>query len=129
MNGLQTITSKYSVKETADRVVEQIETEEWHLFARIDHSGEAKKKGIELRPTEVVLFGNPSIGTRLMQDSQTSAIDLPVKALVWEDQEGTVTVGYNTISWLRERHQLTDEETMKQIADVLDRVCTTAAGN
>lgn len=129
MNGLQTITSKYSVKKTADRIVEQIEAEGWHLFARIDHSGEAKKKSIELRPTEVILFGNPSIGTKLMQDNQTSAIDLPAKALIWEDREGTVTIGYNTTSWLRERHLLTDEETLNQIAAVLDLVCSTAAGN
>ncbi len=128
MNELQTIISKYSVKETANRIVEQIEAEDWHLFARIDHSGEAKKKGIELRPTEVILFGNPSIGTKLMQDNQTSAIDLPVKAMIWEDKVGKVTIGYNTTVWLKKRHQLTDEETLKQIAAVLDNVCISAAG-
>lgn len=128
MKGLHTFRSQYSVTRTADRIEKQIEAEGWHLFARIDHAGEAKKKGVELRPTEVVLFGNPSIGTMLMQDQQTAAIDLPVKALVWEDEDGTVTIGYNTTDWLQERHQLTNEETLNQIAAVLDRVCSMAAG-
>ncbi len=127
MEGIHTIESHYSVKETADRIVKQIEMEDWHLFARIDHSGQAREKGIELRPTEVVLFGNPAIGTRLMLDNQTSAIDLPVKALVWEDEEGKVTIGYNTTDWLKKRHHLSDQNTLKQIGAVLYNICSRAA--
>jgi len=128
MEGIHTIESNYSVNETTDRIVDIIEAEGWHLFARIDHSGQAKRKGLELRPTQVVLFGNPAIGTRLMQDNQTSAIDLPVKALVWEDEGGRVTVGYNTVDWLKRRHHLTDQGTLEQIGTVLHKVCSEAAG-
>ena len=63
-----------------------IEAQGWCLFARIDHAEHARKKGLDLRPTELVLFGNPRIGTRLMQESRLSAIDLPMKALAWEDE-------------------------------------------
>ena len=83
MNGLKTATSEIPVKETVDRMISVIEQQGWHLFARIDHAEQARKKGLELRPTELILFGNPEIGTLLMQDCQLAAIDLPMKALAW----------------------------------------------
>lgn len=70
MNGLTTATSDFTVKETIDRMVSIIEAQDWHLFARIDHAAHARKKGLTLRPTELILFGNPVIGTLLMQDCQ-----------------------------------------------------------
>lgn len=127
MTGLKSMVSDFSVKETVDRMIKKIEEKGWHIFAHIDHAKQALDKGIELRPTRVVLFGNPKIGTLLMQDVQSVAIDLPVKALVWEDEKGRVQVAYNTMSWLKERHGLTDETTIKNIGKILENVCQYAA--
>lgn len=124
--GLQTFKSASSVQESVDRMVAQIDQDGWHVFARIDHAKEARDKGLELRPTELLLFGNPKIGTKLMQDRQISAIDLPMKALVWEDAGGQVYVACNEIKWLKRRHDLSDGATLGRIAEVLGRVC--AAG-
>jgi len=125
-NGLNTLTSEFSVKESIDRMVSVIEGEGWHLFARIDHAEHARKKGLELRPTELILFGNPEIGTLLMQDRQLVGIDLPVKALAWEDERGQVRIAHNSMQWLKQRHRLTDEATVKTIAAVLAKVCASA---
>jgi uncharacterized protein (DUF302 family) len=126
MNGLQTAKSNSPVQETVNRMVAQIEEEGWHLFARIDHAKEARQKGLELRPTELILFGNPEIGSKLMQDRQISAIDLPMKALAWEDEEGQVHIACNDMEWLKQRHNLTDDETIKSIAEVISKVCQAA---
>ena len=123
MNGIKIIKSNKSVKETVRRMITTIEEEGWHLFAHIDHAAEANKKGLELRSTEVILFGNPEIGTLLMQSTQSVAIDLPMKAMVWEDEEGNVYVGYNTLEWLIKRHGLKDDVTIKNIAAVVEKVC------
>ncbi|MGH8801328.1 MAG: DUF302 domain-containing protein [Casimicrobiaceae bacterium] len=100
-----------------------IEQQGWHLFARIDHADHARRKGLELRPTELILFGNPEIGTLLMQDHQLTAIDLPMKALAWEDEQGQVRIAHNTVQWLKQRHELTDEATLQAIAAILAKVC------
>lgn len=126
MNGLKTATSAFPVAETIDRMLAIIEAQGWHLFARIDHAGLARKKGLVLRPTELILFGNPEIGTRLMQDRQLAAIDLPLKVLVWEDGQGQVRVTYNDMQWLKQRHGLTDAATLRTIDAVLSRVCAAA---
>ena len=76
------------------------------VFARIDHGANAAQVGLELRPTELLLFGHPKGGTPLMQDKQTSGIDLPIKALAWQDEEGKVWLTYNEASWLAARHEL-----------------------
>ena len=126
MQGLQIAESAFPVKEAVDRMVEAVEEEGWHLFARIDHAGQARKKGLELRPTELILLGNPEIGTRLMQDRQVAAIDLPMKVLAWEDADGTVRIAHNSMAWLEERHGLTDAATLRAIGEVLTRVCAAA---
>lgn len=126
MKGLKTIQSDFSVTETVEILKKAIENQGWHLFAHIDHAKQAQKNGLKLRPTQVILFGNPKIGTLLMQDQQSAAIDLPVKALVYEDEKGRVLISYNTTTWLRERHQLTDEATIKTISTVLKTVCHAA---
>ena len=123
MNSLKTITSDFSVVETVNRMAEQIEKEGWHLFARIDHAKEAKKKGLVLRPTELILFGNPEIGTLLMQDQQIAAIDLPMKVLAWEDEGGQVHVTYNDLEWIRRRHGLTDYEVLNKIKQIVGTIC------
>lgn len=126
MKGLKTIQSDFSVEETVEILKKEIGKQGWHLFAHIDHAKEAQKKGLQLRPTQVILFGNPQIGTLLMQDQQTAAIDLPAKALVYEDEKKRVLIVYNTTDWLRERHQLRDEATIKKISSVLEDVCQSA---
>lgn len=126
MNGLNTAPSAFPVGETIDRMVSIIEAQGWHLFARIDHAEHARRKGLELRPTELILFGNPEIGTLLMQDRQLAAIDLPMKALAWEDELGQVRVACNSMQWLKQRHGLTDEATIRAIDAVLAKVCASA---
>jgi len=129
MNELHTATSDFSVKKTVDRMVSQIEKEGWHLFARIDHAEEARHKGLKLRPTELILFGNPEAGTRLMQEQQITAIDLPMKALAFEDANGQTRIACNNIAWLKERHGLTDDETIAGIDNTIKNVCSSATGN
>ncbi len=108
MKGLKTISSNYPVKETIERLVSIAQTLGLTLFARIDHSANALKSGLQLRPTELIILGNPKAGTLLMQDNQTAGIDLPIKALAWEDESGKVWLTYNEAAWLKERHSLKD---------------------
>jgi uncharacterized protein (DUF302 family) len=103
-NGLATCMSSHGPKETMDRLVAAVTRRGMTLLARIDHAAAAAKVGMELRPTEVVLFGNPRGGTPLMQAVQTMGIDLPLKALVWQDAAGKTWLGYNDPNWLAKRH-------------------------
>jgi uncharacterized protein (DUF302 family) len=105
-NGLITLASSFSARETMDRLIAAVTAAGLHIFARIDHAANATQVGMELRPTELLIFGNPRGGTPLMQDRQTAGIDLPVKALVWEDEEGKVWLTYNEAKWLARRHEL-----------------------
>jgi uncharacterized protein (DUF302 family) len=104
--GLVTIRSQVSVSETIDRFVAGATRRGLTVFARIDHADGAAKAGLQLRPTELVIFGHPRGGTPLMVDRQTAGIDLPVKALAWEDAEGKVWLTYNDARWLADRHGL-----------------------
>jgi uncharacterized protein (DUF302 family) len=104
--GLVTIPSRVSVSQTIDRIVAGATRRCLNVFARIDHAEGAAKVGMQLRPTELVIFGHPRGGTPLMIDRQTAGIDLPVKALAWEDAEGKVWLTYNDASWLAARHGL-----------------------
>ena len=105
-NGLITNASKFSVRETIDRLTAAVISAGLLVFGRIDHASNAAQVGMELRPTELLIFGHPKGGTPLMQDKQTAGIDLPVKALAWEDEEGTVWLTYNEAGWLATRHEL-----------------------
>lgn len=105
-NGLVTVASRYSVGETLDRLTAALTSAGLLVFARINHARGAEEVGLKLRPTELLIFGNPRGGTPLMQDKQTAGIDLPVKALAWEDEEGTVWLTYNEAAWLATRHEL-----------------------
>ena len=106
-HGLTTIPSAFSVRETIDRLERIATARGLVVFARIDHAAGAAQVGMALRPTELVLFGHPRGGTPLMQDRQTAGIDLPLKALAWEDAEGHVWLTYNEAGWLAQRHRLT----------------------
>jgi uncharacterized protein (DUF302 family) len=105
-NGLITVASSFSVKETIDRLVAAIAPLGLLVFARIDHAANAVAAGFALRPTELLIFGNPKGGTPLMMDRQTSGIDLPVKALAWEDADRRVWLTYNEAEWIALRHGL-----------------------
>ena len=98
--------SNHSVDQTVDRVKNILQSKGITLFALIDHSGEAKKVGMNMLPTKLLIFGNPQAGTPLMLAAPGSAIDLPLKILVWEDAEGKVWVSYNSPGYLQERHNL-----------------------
>ena len=105
--------SKYSVSETIDRVEKAVTAKGMQIFARIDHGGEAKKVGLAMRPTELLIFGNPKGGTPLMVAKPTAAIDLPMKALAWEGEDGKVWLTYNSPDLLHERHGVPTELTSK----------------
>ncbi len=103
---LVTKPSKYSVRDTIARIEKAVTENGMKIFARIDHSGEAKNVGLNMKPTVLLIFGNPKGGTALMVAKPTVAIDLPMKALAWEDQEGKVWLAYNAPELLQERHGL-----------------------
>lgn len=103
-NGMVHLSCLQSVTETLAKLEGLLKARGVSIFARIDHSGEAAKVGLVMRPTEVLVFGSPKGGTPLMVASPTVAIDLPLKALVWEDAEGKVWLSYNSPEYLRQRH-------------------------
>lgn len=106
VDGLTTVRSSFGPKETMNRLAAEVKAKGMTVFARIDHAAGAADVGLPLRPTEVLLFGNPKGGTPLMQAVQTIGIDLPLKALVWQDGSGTTWVSYNDARWLAQRHGL-----------------------
>ena len=114
-NGLVRIASRYSVEETVHRLQAAFAAKGLQVFAVVDHSGEAGKVGLKMRPTKVVMFGSPKAGTPLMVAAPSLAIDLPLKALVAEDAEGKVSVIYNSPEYLKERHGV-PEELIKNLA-------------
>lgn len=102
--GLVIHQSRFSPEETLSRLETAVKARGAAVLARIDHAAAAEKAGLALRPTTVVIFGNPRAGTPLMQAVQTAGIDLPLKALVWQDEAGGVWLGYNDPAWIAERH-------------------------
>jgi uncharacterized protein (DUF302 family) len=103
---LITKASKYWVPETIDRIEKAVAAKGMKIFTRINHGEEAKKVGLEMKPTELLIFGNPKGGTALMVARPTVAIDLPMKAVAWEDKDGKVRLSYNSPLLLQERHGL-----------------------
>ena len=108
-SNLRTKPSKYSVSETLDRIERAITAKGMQIFARIDHGGEAQKVGLTMKPTQLLIFGNPKGGTALMVARPTAAIDLPMKALAWEDGDGKVWLTYNSPELFQERHNMPAE--------------------
>jgi uncharacterized protein (DUF302 family) len=104
--GLISVRSRHAVRETIDRLAAAVEAAGLTVFGRIDHGANAVEVGMPLRPTELLLFGHPRGGTPLMQERQTVGIDLPLKALAWEDAAGRVWLTYNDTDWLARRHRL-----------------------
>ncbi|MBB6145520.1 uncharacterized protein (DUF302 family) [Silvibacterium bohemicum] len=123
--GLASIPGSHSVDETVAKLENMLREKQVKLFAIIDHSGEARQAGLEMRPTKLLIFGNPRGGTPLMLAAPTTAIDLPLKLLVWEDGEGKVWITYNTPQYLQERHQF-PKELLANIA-VIEAIAANAA--
>jgi uncharacterized protein (DUF302 family) len=125
--GVAMFKSSFSVEESAQRLEAELKSRNLTLVAKVDHAAAANKVGLELRPTQVFIFGNPRGGTPLMQCNQITGIDLPLKALIWQEKEGTVWVGYNTPSYLRVRHGLKQckpslSQNLKQIDQTLQAI-------
>ena len=108
-NGLVDIPSNHSVEETVEKLKGILQAKGITLFALVDHSGEAGKAGMQMRPTRLLIFGNPKAGTPVMLAAPSSAIDLPLKILIWEDAQEKVWVTYNSPIYLQERHNLPPE--------------------
>lgn len=120
--------SKYSVKETVDRLTAALKDKGITPVARVDHAAAAKGVGLELKPTEVLLFGNPKLGTPLMQANRHVAIDLPMKVLVWEDDGGKVWIGYTPAETLRMRYKIEGrDDVLKSMAGALEAFVGSAA--
>ena len=117
IEGLEQVESKHSVDETVRRVLSSLGEKGIKLFAMVDHSGEAAKAGLTLRPTKLLTFGSPKGGTPLMQAAPTAAIDLPLKALIWQDDSGITWIAWNTPEYLQKRHGF-PAELMSNIAGV-----------
>ena len=108
LDGLITLPSQFGPEETMGRLEIELRAKGMNIFARIDHAAGAREAGLELRPTEVIIFGNARGGTPLMQSAQTAGIDLPLKALVWQDETNKTWISYNEPSWIGARHGLTN---------------------
>lgn len=127
VQGLTTIKSSQAPRETMNRLETAVTAKGLTVFARIDHAKGASAAGLSLRPTEVLIFGNAIGGTPLMQAAQTAGIDLPLKALVWQDAAGDTWLSYNDPAWLAARHGISGAETVVgKLTAVLDGVAKAA---
>jgi uncharacterized protein (DUF302 family) len=126
--GLITVRSSYGPADTMSRLEAEVRAKGMTVFARIDHAAGAAGIGLSLRPTELLIFGNAKGGTPLMQSNQTIGIDLPLKALVWQDASGSTWLSYNDPGWLAKRHGLGHEAdaTVSGMAAALDALARTA---
>jgi uncharacterized protein (DUF302 family) len=124
-NGIVDILSNHSVDHTIDTLTSILQLKKITLFILIDHSGEAAKVGLEMRPTKLLIFGNPRAGTPPMLATPSIALDLPLKILVWEDSEGKVWLSYNSPDYLKERHGL-PQDLVQNISAVKELVTNAA---
>ena len=130
VEGLTSIQSVFGPRETMDRLEAEIRSKGLTIFAKIDHAGGAAEVGLKLRPTELIIFGNARGGTPLMQSAQTVGIDLPLKALVWQDAAGKTWISYNEPNWIARRHGVANAEpAVSKMTDLLSAITTTAAGH
>jgi uncharacterized protein (DUF302 family) len=128
VHGLIIVKSSHSVKDTADKLAAILQSKEMTVFARIDHAAGAQKIGQALRPTDLIIFGNPKIGTALMQCAQSVAIDLPQKMLIWQDDQGSTWLGYNDPDHLKKRHGFDGcDPVLKKVAGALGNFATAAS--
>ena len=116
-SGMIDVSSRYSVPETLARLQSILKEKSVTVFALVDHSGEAEKAGLPMRPTQLLIFGSPKGGTPLMVAAPRLAIDLPLKALAWEDEHGQVWLSYNAPEYLQQRHGV-PSDLLKNIAGI-----------
>ena len=130
VDGLITLESKFSVPETIDRLADAATAAGLRIFARLDHAAGASEVGLQLRPTQVLVFGQARGGTPLMQDKQTAGIDLPLKALAWTDESGRTWLGYNDPGWIGERHGLGEASAgaVRALREAIAKLVSAAAG-
>ena len=114
IDGLIVKPSKYTVAKTLDRLERLLKQKGITVFARVDHKAGGRKAGLTLRPTQVLIFGNPKLGTPLMQSAQTAGIDLPMKALAWQDENGKTWLAYNDPAYVNKRHGITGRAEVSQ---------------
>ena len=127
-DGVVNVPSAFNVEETADRMERILKKKGMTIFNRIKHSEGAGKVGIELRDTELIIFGNPKVGSPLMKCQQSVAIDLPQKALIWEDDKANVWISYNDPRYLEKRHNITGcEEVISKIEKALAGIAKSAS--
>ena len=129
-DGVINVQSAFNVQKTADRLESLLNEKGMTIFNRIKHSESAGKVGIELRETELIIFGNPKVGSPLMKCQQSIAIDLPQKALIWEDHESKVWISYNNPDYLEKRHNISGcEAVISKIKKALSGIIKAAATN
>jgi uncharacterized protein (DUF302 family) len=129
VEGLVKIKSEHSVKVTLDRLEKVLKSKGITIAMRWNHSAKAKKVGIEMRDTELLVFGNPKLGSHIMTAEQTAGIDMPLKALAWKDASGQVWLGYNDPAYIAKRHHITDrEDVVKKMSNALAAMTAKAAG-
>jgi uncharacterized protein (DUF302 family) len=130
-DGLITMRSSHGPKDTMNRLEAEVRAKGMTVFARIDHAAGAAEVGLPLRPTELLIFGNAKGGTPLMQAEQAIGIDLPLKALVWQDAAGTTWLSCNDPTWIAKRHGLSaaTEAAVRGMAGALDELARTATGS
>ena len=122
INGMIVKPSMNSVTKTMDRLEEVLKSKGITIFLRLDHAAGAQKVGNQLRPTQLLIFGNPKLGSPLMMSKQSIGIDLPLKAVAWEDADGKVWLGYNTPDFLSKRHHINDrQKVINKMTKVLDK--------
>jgi uncharacterized protein (DUF302 family) len=125
----RTLKSKYSVQETLDRLSATLTEKGIKVMARVDHAAGAKAAGLKLKPTQLLIFGNPKLGTPLMQSKRMIGLDLPMKVLAWEDDKGEVHVAYTLPATLASRHGVTDKgEIIGKMTKALAGLTAAAAG-
>jgi uncharacterized protein (DUF302 family) len=126
--GMIHVESSFGVEETGDRLNSVLKEKGMTIFNRVKHSDAAKNAGVELRETELIIFGNPKVGSPLMKCQQSIAIDLPQKALIWKDSEGKVWISYNNPRYLQKRHTVSNcEEVISKIEKALAAISKAAA--
>ncbi|WP_230970931.1 DUF302 domain-containing protein [Nitrogeniibacter aestuarii] len=125
-DGLITVQSPHSPQATMDRFASVVASKGMKVFARIDHAAGAASVGQSLRPTELIIFGNPKGGTPLMQCAQSAGIDLPLKAMVWQDDAGQTWLGYNDPVWIAARHGAADCAVVPAMAKALSAFSSAA---
>jgi uncharacterized protein (DUF302 family) len=130
-DGLITLRSSHGPKETMTRLEAAVKAKGLTVFAHVDHAAGAAEVGLSLRPTDLLIFGNAKGGTPLMQAVQTVGIDLPLKALVWQDASGSTWLAYNDPAWLAKRHGLTREAdaSVSALAAALAALAKAATGS